>query len=155
MVESGDYAGGGALGDVAERLAADAALASRFEAAYASPPSASNVVDAIVQFSRTLLSAGRPFDRRQGGDSGALGPNEVAGMELFRERGCLKCHDGPGLGGARVHDGRTASALRGLGLRRTYLSGRCQDLGAVLSIMPAGELDEDQRAALVAFLKSL
>lgn len=155
MVESGDFAGGGALGDVAARLAADAPLAARFEAAYAAPPSASNVVDAIAQYSRTLLSSGRPFDRSLGDGRTALAASEQKGMELFRRRGCLKCHDGPGLGGTRVHGGRKVSALRGLGLRNVYLSGRYADLGAVLAYMPAGELDEEERAAFVAFLRSL
>ena len=155
MIENGDFAGGGTLGEVAARLAADAAMAARFKLAYSEPPCASNVVDAIAQFSRTLLSAGRPFDRHQGGEPGALGARELAGMELFKSRRCLKCHDGPGLGGTKVHEGRKVSALRGLGMRKVYLSGRYSDLGAVLMNMPAGELEEAERAALVAFLRSL
>jgi cytochrome c peroxidase len=155
MIENGDFAGGGTLGDVAARLAADEPLAARFEAAYSSPPSAANVVDAIAQYSRTLLSAGRPFDRSFGGDQNALAAPEREGMDLFKRRGCLKCHDGPGLGGTKVHDGRKVSALRGLGQRNVYLSGKCTDIGAVLAYMPAGELDENERAAFVAFLKSL
>ena len=155
MIENGDFAGGGTLGDVAARLAADASLAKRFEMAYSSPPSATNVVDAIAQYARTVLSAGRPFDRHQGGDGNAIAPLERKGMELFREHGCLKCHEGPALGGLKVHNGRKVSALRGLGLRNVYLSGKCSDLGAALANMPAGELDEDERAALIAFLKSL
>ena len=76
-------------------------------------------------------------------------------MELFKSRRCLKCHDGPGLGGTKVHEGRKVSALRGLGMRKVYLSGKYSDLGAVLMNMPAGELEEAERAALVAFLRSL
>ena len=57
-------------------------------------------------------------------------------------------------------NGRKVSALRGLGLRGVYLSdGSSTDLGAVVALMPGvddgGEMDEEERGDLVAFLKSL
>ncbi len=49
------------------------------------------------------------------------------------------------------------SALRGLGLRKAYLTeGKVRDLDAVMPMMPGGDaLSPDDRKALVAFLKAL
>ena len=161
MMERGEYAGGGAPDAVAARLAADAPLVARFRLCYGGAPCASNVVDSIVQYGRTVLSAGRPFDRHLGGDAGgAFGERQKAGLEVFRRRRCTDCHNGPGLGGTMASNGRKVSALRGLGLRGVYLSdGSSTDLGAVVALMPGvddgGEMDEEERGDLVAFLKSL
>ena len=47
-------------------------------------------------------------------------------------------------------------SLRGLGSRHVYLTdGSRTDLGAVLTLMPRGDLEEAERAALGSFLTSL
>ena len=47
-------------------------------------------------------------------------------------------------------------ALRGLGLRKAYLTeGKVKDLDAVVPMMPGGDLSPEDRKALAAFLKAL
>jgi len=58
-----------------------------------------NVVRAIEVFEATLLSPDAPFDRYLNGDRKALSATEEAGLALFLEKGCAKCHDGVNVGG--------------------------------------------------------
>lgn len=158
MIERREFAGGGTLDKVVSRLGADEKLLARFRANYETGLVGSNVVDALVQNFRTVLTRPQtPFDRYWNGRSDALDATQKRGMELFRTRGCLNCHDGPALGGLRVSEGRKVPTLRGLGYRKVFLTdGSLTELGAVLARMPGGSPeDEGARAALVAFLKSL
>ena len=58
-----------------------------------------NVVRAIEVFEATLLTPDAPFDRYLKGDRTALGQVERAGLGLFIEKGCVKCHNGVNIGG--------------------------------------------------------
>ena len=156
MLTDGTYAGGGSLSEVVSRLSSDKTLVAAFERVYKTGPNTTNVLHTIDQYARTLISAGRAFDRYQGGDANALTAQEKAGFEVFRSRKCLACHRGPVLGGHDVYEGRKVTQLRGLGRRRIYLSdGTLNDLGAVVTRMPAKEFTEEDLAAIVAFLKTL
>ncbi len=156
MIERRDRAGGGDLNKVVRRLGADERMLARFRACYETGLTPENLLDALVQYNRTQLSPRTAFDRYWGGKKDALDASQKEGMEIFRRRNCLSCHDGPALGGLRVSKGRKVPVLRGLGLRRVYLSdGSRTDLGAVLTLMPQGNLEASERALLVSFLKSL
>lgn len=159
MVEGDDFCGGGPVSNVVERLKADAGLVARFQTVCDDGPdrglSVSNALDCVAQFCRSRVSPLSPLDGFCGGNTNALDAVQKAGMELFRGK-CLSCHDGPVLGGRRVSEGRKVPPLRGISRRRVYMSGgACADLGAVLSLMPAGEMEAEERAAIVAFLKAL
>ena len=156
MVESPDFGGAGSLEKAVLRLAADEKLLARFRAAYPDGLTASNVVDSIVQYCSTLVTGNMPFDQYCGGRADALTPQQIQGLGLFKARKCLSCHDGPALGTMKVSEGRKVPALRGLSRRRVFLTdGSRGDLGAVLSLMPGGDLEAEERAALVSFLKTL
>ncbi len=156
MIERRDRAGGGDLDKVVRKLGADERMLARFRICYKTGLTPENLLDALVQYHRTLLSPRSQFDRYWGGKKDALDASQKEGMEIFRRRNCLSCHDGPALGGLRVSKGRKVPVLRGLGSRRVYLSdGSRTDLGAVLTLMPQGNLEAPERAALVSFLKSL
>lgn len=157
MIERREFAGGGSLKKVVSRLGADEKMLARFRANYATGLVESNVVDAIVQNFRTLLTPRTPFDRYWGGKTEVLDKTQKKGMELFRTKGCLSCHDGPALGGLRMSEGRKVPMLRGLGFRKVFLTdGSLTELGGVLARMPGSPMeDEAARAALIAFLKSL
>ena len=157
MVEDPDFSGAESLEKAAVRLSADENLVARFRVAYPDDGlTASNVVDSVVQYCRTLVTSGTPFDFYCGGRTNALDALQQRGMALFRERKCLSCHDGPALGTLQVSEGRKVPSLRGVSRRRAFLSkGSCTDLISVLSYMPGGDLEAPERAALVSFLKAL
>lgn len=58
-----------------------------------------NIVDALVQFQRTLITPNSKYDRYINGDISAFNEKELAGYEIFRTIGCNVCHNGVNLGG--------------------------------------------------------
>lgn len=57
------------------------------------------VTDAIAEFEKTLVTPNSRFDRFLLGDATALTATEAKGYELFKEVGCVACHNGPAAGG--------------------------------------------------------
>jgi len=54
---------------------------------------------AIAEFEKTLVTPNSRFDKWLKGDKKALSANELAGYKLFKESGCIACHNGPAVGG--------------------------------------------------------
>jgi len=156
MIEGGDFCAGGPMSNVVSRLAADERVLRDFQFVYDDGVTEDNVVDALIQYGRTLFTSGCAFDFWCAGRKDALDERQKRGLEVFRKRDCISCHYGPALGTLKVDDnGRKVAGLRGLSLRRAYLPKGDTDLGAVLSLMPGGMPEAEDRAALVAFLKTL
>ena len=57
------------------------------------------VTKAIAAFEETLVTPNSRFDKWLMGDNNALTKNEIAGYKLFKESGCVACHNGPAVGG--------------------------------------------------------
>jgi cytochrome c peroxidase len=57
------------------------------------------VTGAIAAFEETLVTPNSRFDKWLKGDQAALTPDEAAGYKLFKESGCVACHNGPAAGG--------------------------------------------------------
>ena len=57
------------------------------------------VTDAIAAFEETLVTPHAPFDKWLTGDDEALTPIQLRGYELFKNSGCVACHNGAALGG--------------------------------------------------------
>lgn len=57
------------------------------------------VTDAIAAFEETLVTPNSAFDKWLMGDDKALNGQELAGWKLFKESGCVACHNGVALGG--------------------------------------------------------
>ncbi len=155
MIEDDRFCAGGPLSNVVARLSKDEKTIRDFQFAYEDGITASNIVDAIVQYERTLFTAGQKFDFWCSGKKNALDEGQLRGMEVFRRQNCLSCHDGPALGTLKVVGGKKVPGLRGLSERKAYLPDARTDLGAVLTLMPGGNLEQEERAALVSFLKAL
>lgn len=58
------------------------------------------VTAAIAEFEKTLVTPNSRFDQWLLGDKTALRADELAGYELFKDSGCIACHNGPAVGGA-------------------------------------------------------
>ena len=63
------------------------------------PVTFDNLAKAIGAYERTLVTKDR-FDKFIKGDDSALTPEELAGLNIFIETGCIACHMGPGFGGS-------------------------------------------------------
>jgi cytochrome c peroxidase len=57
------------------------------------------VTQAIAEFEKTLVTPNSPFDQWLLGDKAALNAEELAGYKLFKESGCVACHNGEAIGG--------------------------------------------------------
>lgn len=54
-----------------------------------------DVVAAIATFERTVLSGNSPFDKYVAGDKSAMTKEQIHGMRVFKETGCVNCHPAP------------------------------------------------------------
>jgi cytochrome c peroxidase len=57
------------------------------------------VTKAIAAFEETLVTPNSRFDKWLKGNKKAITANELAGYKLFKENGCVACHNGPAVGG--------------------------------------------------------
>ena len=157
MIGDPCFSGGRRLETVVTRLAEDKNLVEEFSRSYEDGLSGSNVVDAVAEYMKTLVTHNKPFDFWCAGHTDRFAPEQQRGSEVFLAARCMDCHDGPVLGSRKVSRGRKVPALRGLGLRKAYLTeGKIKDLDAVVPLMPGGDaLPPEDRKALVEFLKML
>lgn len=58
------------------------------------------VTDAIAEFEKTLVTPNSRFDRWLLGEKNAITADELAGYQLFKNSGCVACHNGPAVGGS-------------------------------------------------------
>jgi cytochrome c peroxidase len=57
------------------------------------------VTAAISAFEETLVTPNSRFDKWLKGDKKAINQQEMAGYQLFKDAGCIACHNGPSVGG--------------------------------------------------------
>lgn len=87
------------------------------------------VTTAIAEFEKTLVTPNSRFDLWLLGKKDALTPDELEGYKLFKDSGCVACHNGPGVGGASfqkmgvVEPYKTASKAVG----RSGVTGKDED----------------------------
>lgn len=87
------------------------------------------VTSAIAAFEETLVTPNSAFDAWLKGDDKALNKRELAGYKLFKESGCVACHNGPAVGGTSfqkmgvVEPYKTASTAEG----RAGVTGKDED----------------------------
>lgn len=84
---------------VLAKLNADASLSAMAQTAYRKPLDADVVRGALAEFQRSLITPDAPFDRYLRGDTQALDARALEGWRLFRELGCVSCHQGVNIGG--------------------------------------------------------
>lgn len=86
------------LEDAIQRLKEFEVYQERFAGAFPEDPDpirAENVALSIAAFERTLNTPNSPFDRFLRGDAQAITEEQIAGMKLFVDAGCVACHNGP------------------------------------------------------------
>ncbi|SFW10697.1 cytochrome-c peroxidase [Nitrosovibrio sp. Nv17] len=77
------------------------------------------VTEAIAAFEETLVTPDSRFDKWLKGDKKALSKTELEGYQIFKESGCVACHNGPAVGGGSfqkfgIHEAyKTTNAAQG------------------------------------------
>ena len=85
--------------DVVAKLYADAEYPKRFAALYPEGISRHSIRNALAEFMRSLTTPNGRFDRWLNGDESALSAEERRGYRLFKDYGCVSCHQGANVGG--------------------------------------------------------
>lgn len=85
--------------EVIATLRNDSELEGVFNSLYEDGIQKENVIDAIVQFERSLVTPNAPFDRYLRGDENAISDEAKVGYQLFKDYGCSSCHQGVNVGG--------------------------------------------------------
>lgn len=85
--------------EVMVKLRKDERYARDFQAIWADGIQAAHIQSAIAEFERSLVTPDSPFDRYLEGDARALSAEARKGWDLFRNLGCIACHQGVNMGG--------------------------------------------------------
>jgi cytochrome c peroxidase len=81
------------------KLRADQAYENAFARIYGGAPAPAQVLDALAAFQRSLTTPDGRFDRHLRGERDAITPEEESGYQLFKDYGCVACHQGVNVGG--------------------------------------------------------
>ena len=76
-----------------------------------------NIIDAIVEFEKTLITPNSKFDKYLNGNKNILTKIEKIGYSNFKKYGCISCHNGINIGG---------NLIQKIGIISSYKS---EDLG--------------------------
>lgn len=85
--------------EVIAKLSTTADYPAAFNHIYSDGITGANIADAIATFERSLVTPGSRFDNWLQGQGQALSDQEREGYRLFKEFGCISCHQGTNIGG--------------------------------------------------------
>ena len=84
--------------EVLGKLRQDAKMVEFFKNIYGDGMQPRNIQDSIATYERSLVTPSR-FDRFLRGEANAITQDEKRGYELFKNYGCVACHQGVNVGG--------------------------------------------------------
>jgi len=90
---------GHSLQGAMEVLQKSESYSEQFKEVYSDGITQDNIVDAIAEFEKALITPNAPFDKYLKGDEEAVGPKVKKGYQLFVSKGCIICHHGVNVGG--------------------------------------------------------
>jgi len=105
-----------------------------------------NVKKALVAFEETLLTPNSRFDRYLMGEADAITVDELMGYSLFKEYGCISCHQGMAVGG---------NLFQKLGLMKDYFSDRGNITTADLGRFNVTQKEKDRHVFKVPSLRNI
>jgi len=85
--------------DIIKKLSVDPIFTQRFLSVFNRPLDKNGLIEAIAAFGVTLTTPGAPFDLYLQGDKQAVSEGVIKGYQLFKEFGCVSCHQGINVGG--------------------------------------------------------
>lgn len=85
--------------EVIAKLSRDERYVRDFEALWPDGVQPNHIQSAIAEFERSLVTPDSPFDQYLKGNVGSLSADARKGWDLFRNLGCIACHQGVNMGG--------------------------------------------------------
>lgn len=171
--------------EIISKLKKDEKYHKEFIDLYSNGITSSNITNAISEFEKALTTPNSKFDNFLRGDKTALNKDELNGYQLFKDYGCISCHNGVNIGGnllqkiGTIEEYNTndlglynitknkedkfyfkASSLRNVELTAPYFhDGSIKTLEAAVNIMIKHQvgflIDEKERNDIIKFLKTL
>lgn len=117
-----------------------------FSAIYRTGIQPGNVRDAIATYERSLVTPNARFDRFLRGDKSALDNRELAGYRLFRQAGCISCHQGVNIGG---------NLFQKLGIMEDYFAARGRVTSADMGLFNVTGKEVDRHFFKVPSLRNV
>ena len=123
-----------------------------FNDAYSDGINYENIVGALAEFEKAILSIDSPFDEYLAGNDDSINTEAKKGFELFNKIGCVACHNGRNLGGNLMQNVGLKDAsesrrlmrvpsLRNVARTAPYLSsGEMSDLKEVIGFVSYHQL---------------
>ncbi len=90
---------GSTWSEVISRLEANSEYVKLFADSYSEGVTQTTISHALAEFERSLTTPDSTFDQYLKGDKDALNADEIEGYKLFTSLGCVRCHQGTGMGG--------------------------------------------------------
>ncbi|MCP4295029.1 MAG: cytochrome B6 [Proteobacteria bacterium] len=84
---------------VIKKLEADPTMKATFTKTYSDGITVQNILNAIADFERSLVTLNSPFDLWLLGNEEAISQKQLKGYQLFKSYGCISCHQGQNVGG--------------------------------------------------------
>jgi cytochrome c peroxidase len=103
------------------KLSQDAALTAEAKAVYPEGWSGENIMDAIAEYEKTLITPDSRFDQWLKGRNDAISAAEAEGYQRFKAYRCASCHVGKSLGGL---------SFEYMDLKKDYFADRGNPLGS-------------------------
>ncbi len=171
--------------EIISKLKKDEKYHKEFTDLYSNGITSFSITNAISEFEKALTTPDSKFDNYLRGDKTALNTDELNGYQLFKDYGCISCHNGINIGGNLLQKIGTieeydtsdfglynitknnedkfyfkASSLRNVELTAPYFhDGSIETLEAAVNIMIKHQvgflIDEKERADIIKFLKTL
>lgn len=85
--------------EIISKLSEDKGLKTEFYQSYTDGITKTNIIDALVEFEKTLITPNSRFDRYLRNEENSLSQEEIDGYIIFKELGCISCHQGINIGG--------------------------------------------------------
>jgi cytochrome c peroxidase len=85
--------------ELISELRQDYKISNRFSSIYSEGVTRDAYVDALTEFEKSLVTPNSRFDQYLRGDDNAITENEKRGYKLFKDLGCISCHQGINVGG--------------------------------------------------------
>jgi cytochrome c peroxidase len=82
-----------------KNLKKDSTYTKLFNTLYKDGIVKANILDAIAEYEKTLITPNSPFDKYLKGEILAISEDAKKGYKLFIQKGCISCHNGVNVGG--------------------------------------------------------
>lgn len=127
------------------RVGRDSTYQADFRRAYPEGLTPRTLRDALIRYNMSLVTPGARFDQFLRGQL-SLSEQEKRGYDMFREYGCVSCHQGVSLGG---------NMFQRFGVMRDYFSERGHVEKADLGLYNTTQREEDRHVFRVPSLRNV